>query len=217
VGLKLHNHRIIRGECPLQVWQNPAWDAVLSCLAETGKPVLWHVTQRMTACPYMGGGLHSYWKEGRPRGVNFGNRELMDVFLEKVSGHPDVPFIGAHHLHIGPESLAKLFRKHRNLRADFSCGNIVRVGDRMREADRVRWRNYTMRWKDRLLFGTDCILGGTASMWYLWDALIAHIRFVHQLRLPQQVLDGVTRANFEGVAGLEQVSLDRGAWGAVRP
>lgn len=217
VGLKLHNSRILKGEIPLDSWRKPAWDQVFASLADAGKTVLWHVTQRMTACPYMGGGLHSYWKDGWKVGVDFGNKELMEVFLEKVDSHPDVPFIGAHHLHIGPESMAKLFRKHKNLYADLSCGNIIREGDTIREDDRLRWRKYILRCKKRLLFGTDNILGGTESLWYLWDSLIAHIRFIHQMRLTDEALELVTHGNFERLAGLEPPPINRGAWGAVRP
>lgn len=216
-GLKLHNHAVIReGDSP-DVWRTKAWDEVFACCGELGKPVLWHVTQRLTDCPYMGGGRNSYWKEGWPKGVKYGNRELLDVFLEKVRTHRATRFIGAHHLHIGPNLCGALLAEHSNLFVDLSCGNIVHDGDELYAEDRERWRSYALKYPERLLFGTDCALGGTAGLWYLWETLAAHVRFLRQLRLPKPVLEGVAHANFERLAGLPTVELNSADWLAVRP
>lgn len=217
VGMKLHNHTVIMQAMDPGLWLSKAWDEMFEFCGEAGKPILWHVTQRMTDAPYMGGGRESYWKVGRPKGTKFGNRELLDVFEEVVSQHPRTQFIGAHHLHIGPESCAKLFHRHHNLSVDLSCGNIVRLGDEMYPADQKRWRDYVIKFADRLHFGTDCILGSTASNWVLWESLAAHIRFVRQLRLPVDVLNKVAHANFERLAGLDVVPLDSRQWLGVRP
>ena len=216
-GLKLHNYSVITEGAAPEVWQTREWDEVFEFCAEQGKPVLWHVTQRLTDAPYMGGGRNSYWKDGWPKGVKYGNRELLDVFLDCVKRHPKTRFIAAHHCHIGPEMFAKLFDRYPNLYTDLSCGNIVRSGDEMYEADRRRWRNYAFAYSDRLLFGTDCILGGAAGIWYLWETLAAHIRFVHQLRLDKATLEKVAHENFERIAGLAPVELKREDWAAVRP
>jgi predicted TIM-barrel fold metal-dependent hydrolase len=216
-GLKLHNYSVITEGAKPDVWLTREWDEIFEFCAEQGKPVLWHVTQRLTDAPYMGGGRNSYWKDGWPKGVKYGNRELMDVFLDCVKRHTKTRFIAAHHCHIGPEMFGKLFDKYSNLYTDLSCGNIVRIGDDMYEADRQRWRNYAFKYSDRLLFGTDCILAGTAGIWYLWETLAAHIRFVHQLRLDKTTLEKVAHENFEKIAGLTPVELKREDWAAVRP
>ena len=216
-GLKLHNHSVIIEGAKPSCWQTKAWDEVFAFMGETGKPVLWHVTQRLTDCPYMGGGRNSYWKDGWKKGVRYGNREVLEVFLEKVEQHRRTAFIGAHHLHIGPQYTAKLFAQHPNLHVDLSCGNIVRMGDILFEADRRAWHAYATRWQDRLLFGTDCILGSTAGIWYLWETLAAHIRFLHQLHLGKDVLEKIAHANYERLAGLQPVALNSADWQAVRP
>ena len=176
VGLKLLNISSIKTGRHPSVWETAKWDAILDYCGKVAKPVLWHVTQRVTDCPYMGGGDNSYWKDGRakqPKGKRYGNTELLDAFIKRISAHCDTRFIGAHHLHIGPDKAAKLLKKHPNLNLDYSCGNIVRPGDSMYEDDRNRWRKYTLKFSDRLLFGTDCMLGANAGLWYLWETLEA--------------------------------------------
>ena len=215
-GLKLHNHKVISEGAAPDAWLTKAWDEIFEFLGELGKPVLWHVTQRHTDCPYMGGGRNSYWKEGWPKGVTYGNRELLAVFLEQVARHRRTSFIGAHHLHIGPRYAEALFKAHPNLHVDWSCGNIVRIGDEMYADDREQWRAYALRQQDRLLFGTDCALG-SAKLWYLWETLAAHIRFVRQLRLPKEVLEKIAHANYERLAGLPALELNSSDWCAVRP
>jgi predicted TIM-barrel fold metal-dependent hydrolase len=217
IGLKLHNANVIRNAAAPDVWASKAWEEIFEYCGETGKPVLWHVTQRLTDCPYMGGGRNSYWKEGWPKGAKYTNHDLLDAFIDVVSRHKKTRFIGAHHLHIGPEKLGKLFDKHKNLYADLSCGNIVRVGDVMYETDRQRWRKYLLNYPERLMFGTDCILGTTVGQWLLWENLAAHIRFVHQLHLPKQLLENLTHQNFERVAEMEPAILNPAEWVGVRP
>ena len=216
-GLKLHNYSVITEGAQPECWQTSEWDDVFDFCAEHGKPVLWHVTQRLTDAPYMGGGRNSYWKDGWPKGVKYGNPELLAVFLDCVKRHRKTNFIAAHHCHIGPERFAKLFDAHANLFTDLSCGNIVRMGDEMYEDDRRRWRDYAIKYADRLMFGTDCVLGGSAGIWYLWESLAAHIRFIHQLRLPKPTLEKIAHESFERIAGLQPVALKSSDWAAVRP
>jgi predicted TIM-barrel fold metal-dependent hydrolase len=217
IGLKLHNHKLIMEAGKPEGWQSKAWNEMFDYCGEINRPVLWHVTQRLTDCPYMGGGRNSYWKDGWPKGVKYTNRDLLDVFLDCVKRHPKTKFIGAHHLHIGPNYLGALFDEHPNLCSDMSCGNIVRLGDELFEEDRRRWRDHLIKHSDRLLFGTDCILGDKAGIWYLWETLAAHIRFIHQLRLPKDVLEKVAHENFERMTGLQPVTLNSADWMAVRP
>ncbi|MBI3828066.1 MAG: amidohydrolase family protein [Planctomycetes bacterium] len=215
-GLKLHNNKLIeQGDKP-EAWLSKAWDEIFEYCGEIGKPVLWHVTQRYTTCPYMGGNQYSYWKVGWTKGVKYGNRDVLDAFLAQVRRHRKTAFIGAHHLHIGPDWCAALFNENPNLVVDLSCGNIVRFCDEMYEGDRERWRNYALRWPDRLLFGTDCALGSGDNLWYLWDTLAAHIKWLHSLRLPKEALEKIAHENFERLAGLAPLPL-HGEWMYVRP
>jgi predicted TIM-barrel fold metal-dependent hydrolase len=217
VGLKLHNFRVIQENAKPSLWRAKIWDEIFEFCGEIGKPVLWHVTQRHTTCPYMGGGQYSYWKVGWQNGVKYGNRELLDVFEECMAANRRTDFIGAHHLHIGPAKIGKLLRKHANLYTDLSCGNIVRFCDDMYEPDRQAWRAHVLKFPERILFGTDCHIGSAGGLWYLWETLAAHIRFLHQLRLPKAVLEQVAHENFERLAGLPVLPLNGADWQFVRP
>jgi predicted TIM-barrel fold metal-dependent hydrolase len=140
----------------------------------------------------------------------------MDVFEKVVSDNRNVTFIGAHQMHVGPETMDRLFADHPNLVTDTSCGCMLRQFDQMRPDDCERWRAFFLRHTERLLFGTDTALSEKAHFWNLWDALGNHIRFVHALRLPQDVLGKVMHGNFERVAGLEPPEPDQHNWGASR-
>ncbi len=60
VGLKLHNNAIMSGAAQPDCWLTPRWQKMFQVQQESGLPVLWHVTQRMSASPYHGGGVNSY-------------------------------------------------------------------------------------------------------------------------------------------------------------
>jgi predicted TIM-barrel fold metal-dependent hydrolase len=215
-GLKLHNQFVIQDGHAHTVWQSPEWAEIFDLCAELKKPVLWHVTQRHTQAPYTGGGKDSYWKIGWPKGVKYTNQDLLDIFLERVEKHKRTNFIGPHHLHMGIEKVGAFLKKYDNLSIDFSVGNIVRPFDEMYPADRETWRNYTIQFQDRLMFGTDCAFGVAENLWYLWETLAAHIRFIHQLNLPKAALEKVMHENIERLVGLEPI-IPKPVWGFVRP
>src|SRR5690606_19857022 len=98
-------------------------------LEERGRPVLWHVTQRLSASPYHGGGENSYWSEGWARGVTFTNEDLLGVTLQVMRNHPGLIVQGAHQLHVGFDRLARLFEEYPNLYIDTSCAWYVRWAD----------------------------------------------------------------------------------------
>lgn len=215
VGLKILNIRIIRQAGDHKVWLTKPWQEIFAWLESRNLPVLWHVTQRHTAAPYMGGNLFSYWSEGWKNGAKFTNEDLLAVFLENVKRFRGIPFVGAHQLHIGWDRLAQLFAEHPNLHIDTSCGCIVRPTDQMCEQDRCKLNEFFRRWHDRILFGTDVGFEPGEIDEYLLQHLLNHIRFVHQLRLPEPELQAVMHANAERILRLEPQSAMRR--GNVRP
>lgn len=222
-GLKLHNRFVIESGHAHTVWQSSQWAEIFELCGELKKPILWHITQRQTEAPYTGGGKDSYWKIGWPKGVKYTNQDLLDVFLELVEKHKKTKFIAPHHLHMGIKPVARFLKKYDNLSIDFSVGNIVRPFDEMYPADREAWRNHTIEFQDRMLFGTDCAFGGAANHWYgaanhwyLWETLAAHIRFIHQLSLPKEALEKVMHENIEKLIGFEPI-IPKPDWGFVRP
>jgi predicted TIM-barrel fold metal-dependent hydrolase len=215
VGMKILNIRIMRQAGDPKVWLSRPWQEIFAWLESKNLPVLWHVTQRHTAAPYMGGNLLSYWQEGWKNGAKFTNEDLLGVFLENVRRFRGIPFVGAHQLHIGWDRLGQLFSEHPNLHADTSCGCVVRHGDQMYEQDRRKLNAFFCKWQDRLLFGTDVCLETGCVDEYLLQHFVNHVRFIHQLQLPDAPLQAVMHANATRLLKLDPLSDMRR--GALRP
>ena len=99
---------------------------------------------------------------------------------------------------------------------DTSIGCFVAADDRMYAEDRKRWCAFFIRNADRLLLGTDVVVGTqTASTELLRQHFLGHVRFLKHLDLPQEALSKVAHENFERLAGLEPAHPF--PWGALRP
>ncbi|MDH7570903.1 MAG: amidohydrolase family protein [Armatimonadota bacterium] len=195
-GLKLHNAPVITSGEDYHVWENEAWAAIFAEANARHTPVLWHVTQRMTASAYNGGGLRAYWTQGWEKGVTYTNEDLLQQHLRLMAAYPDIPFIGAHQHYLGLERLEEIFQAYPNFYIDTSVGCIVRDGDQLYPEDRERWHAFVVRWADRILFGTDSGVGTWGALFEVnVQAFLNHVRFIHQLRLPDEVLQKVAWAN----------------------
>lgn len=208
-GLKLHNHLIMKGEAPLSSWEDEAWDEILSYLNEVKMPVLWHVTQRVSYSPYHGGGYNPYFSEGAEKGVFVTNRELVDQLCRIMDKYPNIPIISAHQMYLGLEPMAELLDKYPQLTFDTTVGFFMRWCDTIYEQDREVYYDFFVKYADRLLFGTDTDLKPDAIGPYQVEAFACHLRFIHQLRLPNDVLQKVCYANCERVLGLPPSSSAR--------
>lgn len=216
VALKLHNAPLIGDAMDPQVVISPDWHRVYHRAGELNMPIVWHVTQRLTDCPYTGGGRDSYWKIGRPRGANFSNADLLSAFLEAVAANRNTTFIGAHQLHLGPQRLTTLFAEHPNLVVDTSIGCFVAADDVMYPEDAARWREFVIAHDERILFGSDVVMSRqSAATELLRQHFLGHVRWVKQLNLPQESLSRVAHQNFERLAKLKPV--EPFPWGALRP
>jgi len=210
-GLKLLNIALICSAGDFHVWESDEWARLFAETNQRKKVVLWHVTQRVTASAYNGGNLHAYWGDGWENGATFSNEDLLQAFLGLVRAYPDISFIGAHQLYLGPDRLGELFDVHPNLYyIDTSVGGIVRWGDEMYPDDRARWRAVATRYCDRILFGTDCDVDTYGSLFEVnVQAFLNHVRFVHQLRLPDDVLQKIAWENCARLYGVEERSSSR--------
>lgn len=196
-GLKLHNAPIICDGADKDVWLSKDWGRIFGILEENRIPVLWHITQRMSASPYIGGNSCSYWKEGWERGVKYTNEDLLQVFLKIVEKYPNIDFVAAHQLHLGWDRLSALFDVYGNLYADTSVGCFVRPDDQIYEEDRINLQDIFARYSDRILFATDSLVSD--NLCDIGDGYNGHIRFIKQLRLPYDALQKISHENAERI------------------
>ena len=197
VGVKLHNAPVIVEGGDRYVWLSDAWRPVFEEIAAQNLPVLFHVTQRLSAAPYTGGGENTYWKQGWQKGVTYTNEDLLEDYLALVERYPGIRFLSAHQLHIGWDRLGQLFDRHPNLYADTTIGCFVREFDQIYEPDRQALCEIFTRYQDRLLFGTDIQLQADEKPENYEQMLRGHMRFVKQLRLADEPLQKLTHQNFE--------------------
>ena len=201
-GLKLHNKPIMVGDVSCCVWEESAWQKIFSWLEENRLPVLWHVTQRVSYSPYHGGGYNAYFSDGQKKGVIVTNQQLLEQLCRILESFPQLPIVGAHQLYLGLEPLSQLFDRYPNLYIDTSVGCFVRWCDQLYEADRQVWYDFFTRYPDRILFGTDTDLSSKGICPYQREAFASHLRFIHQLRLPHDVLQMVCYRNAERIFSL---------------
>ena len=201
-GLKLHNHRIMKGEVPFDVWETPEWQEIFAYLNEHKIPVLWHVTQRVSYSPYHGGGYNPYVTEGHAKGVYVTNEQLLAQYCSIMDRYPDIPMVAAHQLYLGLDRLGALLDKYPQLMLDTTVGFYVRRDDVMYEEDREIYYDFVMKYADRFMFGTDTDLRLDAVGPYQFEAYHCHLRFIHQLRLPYEELQMLLYKNCERVFSL---------------
>jgi len=200
-AVKLHNAPQIEDAAPADLWLGKEWHETFKVMNELRLPVVWHVTQRLPVCAYTGGGRNTYWKTGWENGVTYGNEELLQVFLRCCERHPDVPFIGAHQLHIGWERLDELFTACPNLYVDTTCGCILREYDTFYPEDKKFLRAVFIKWAGRILYGTDNFWGsGNAGAG--GGSQSEHMRFIQHLDLPEDALQKIAHGNAERLLGL---------------
>lgn len=197
-GIKLHNAGMIIEGGDHNIWLSKEWKAVFKAIEKHKLPVLWHVTQRLTDSPYVGGGRNSYWEEGWKKGIKYTNEDLLQVYLKVVEEFPGISFISAHQLHLGWDRLSALFEQHNNLFTDTSVGCFVRNHDEIYDTDREYLRNIFLKYNDRILFATDIIIRED-RMEGCNDLYDGHIRFIRQLRLPDYVLQKISHENAERI------------------
>lgn len=196
-GIKLHNACVIMDGGDHQVYLSKQWDDAFRLIGKLGLPIIWHVTQRLSDSPYTGSGRNSYWKAGWEKGVRYTNEDLLQAFLKVVEIHPDINFIAAHQLHIGWERLTGLFGRYPNLYTDTTVGCFVRKDDEMYETDRSYLRDIFIKYSNRILFSTDTYAKKVTDKDYIDFFYDGHIRFIRQLRLPEEALQKIAHRNTE--------------------
>lgn len=208
-GIKLHNHKIMKGEAPFSIWEEDAWQEIFAYLNEHKIPILWHLTQRVSYSPYHGGGYNPYFSEGAEKGIYVTNHQMMEQFERIMNKFPNIPMIAAHQCYLGLPEMAKLLDKYPQLTFDTTVGFYMRWCDTIYEEDREVYYDFFTKYSDRLLFGTDTDLKPDAISQYQFEAFKCHLRFIHQLRLPDEHLQNVCWKNTERILGLSPMGSAR--------
>lgn len=214
-GVKLWSPSLILEGRPCDEFEQKKWEGFFKIIDQRELPILWHVTQRMTASPYTGGRFQAYWSEGWKKGIKYTNEDLLQSFLRIAKAYPNAKFIGAHQLYLGWDRLAEIFDEHPNVYIDTSIGCFLRWGDTLYPGDRKKIRKFFIRYADRIVFGTDI---GIGLGWHEYScrlALMGYVNFIRQLRLPYDELQKVSHLNAEKLFKLEKSSDAR--IGNIRP
>ncbi|MFH1071671.1 MAG: amidohydrolase family protein [Candidatus Glassbacteria bacterium] len=201
-GLKLHTGDFRRQKNPdYRVMGSPAWHQVYDYCESAGLPVLIHVNEHWGDQRYAyGRGAKAFWAR-----AGYTNQELLDYFLkELVAKHPGVKWVVAHMNFQGIETLSRLFDRYPNLYVDTSIGMYLREFDRLTPEEIKPYRDFCIKYADRLLFGTDGFAyqplessyAGHVRNWWL-----PHHIFIASLGLPQETLDAITHGTCEKVLG----------------
>jgi len=214
-GIKLWSPTFIIEGRPFDEFEHQKWMPFFKIVNDRKLPVLWHVTQRMTASPYTGGSLHAYWSEGWKKGVKYTNEDLLQSYLRITKAYPDAKFIGAHQHYLGWDRLEKILNEYPNNYIDTSIGCFIRQGDIMYPEDQSIIRDFFIKYSNRILFGTDTGIGKGSHQETNRLGLIGHQQFIRQLRLPYAVLQKVSHENTERLFGIEASSDKR--VGNIRP
>jgi len=203
-GIKLHNYDIMKGIDPIIIWDDPKWQEVFEWADAERFPIIWHVTQRVSYSPYHGGGFNSYFSEGEKRGRSATNAELLEQLKGIMRKFPNIPIIGAHQMYMAPDRLAELFDEFENLHIDTSVGYYLRWCDELEERDRIPYHDFFVKYHDRILFGTDTDLVPEGICDYQKETFKNHLRFIHKLDLPYDVLQDVMYRNSERLMHIPQ-------------
>ena len=201
-GLKLHTGDFRKKDNPdYRVMGTPAWHKVYDYCESVNLPILIHVNEHWGDQRYTyGRGAKQFWAR-----AGYTNQELLDYFLsELVAKHPGVKWVLAHMNFQGTETMARLFDRYPNLYVDTSIGMYLREYDRLTAEEIKPYREFCIKYADRLLFGTDGFAyqplessyPGHVRNWWL-----PHHIFIASLGLPQDALDAITHGTCEKVLG----------------
>jgi len=201
-GLKLHTGDFRKYKNPdYHVMGTAKWHAIYDYCGQAGLPVLIHVNEHWGNQAYTTGiGSKKFWAR-----AGYTNQVLLDYFLsEMVAKHPDVKWIVAHMNFQGLESLSAMFEKYPNLYVDTSIGMFLREYDHLTPEEIAPYREFCIRWADRLMFGTDAFAYQPLESAYpehVHNWWLPHYIFLVQLGLPQETLDKITHGTCEKVLG----------------
>lgn len=205
-GLKLHMAPLVVTGADYRVFLSPAWKRVFTLLEQNRLPVLFHVTQYIGGSRYknMGGDdrkivRNRYFSEGRDRGITCTNEDLLAMFLQLVSTHPGIPFVGAHELYLGLDRLDDLLDSHDNLHIDASGGFLLNDDDDFYPQDRDLYKKFVIKQASRILYASDASTEDHVTCEQQQAMQRCRMRFIRRLQLPDEPLQLVCHRNTERI------------------
>jgi predicted TIM-barrel fold metal-dependent hydrolase len=201
-GLKLHSGDFRKNPNPdYRVMGTPEWHAIYAYCEQAELPIVLHLNQHWGDQRYTyGKGSKEFWAE-----AGYTNQQLLDYFLNEMAvKHPKVKWVLTHMNFQGNESLAHLFDRYPNLYVDTSIGMFLREFDMLSPEEIKPYRDFCMKYADRLMFGTDAFAYQPLESAYpghLRNWWLPHQLFMTQLRLPQNTLEKITHGTAEALLG----------------
>ena len=201
-GLKLHSGDF-RGKNGgrYEVMNSPGWQEIYAWCEANQLPILLHLNQHWGDQRYAYGlGSKKFWA-----GASYDNHELLEYFLAEIAGkYPKLKIALAHMNFMGNGSLAKMFDRYPNLYVDTSIGMFLREFDSLTPEEIEPYRQFCIKYSDRLMFGTDGFAFHPLESKYpdhVHNWWLPHQIFIIRLGLPQQTLDAITHGTCEQFLG----------------
>lgn len=201
-GLKLHtgDFRSKPGH-DYRIMGSDGWHAVYEYCGQADLPVALHLNQHWGDQRYTyGRGAKEFWAK-----AGYTNQQLLDYFLNEIAArHPRTKFILTHMNFQGCDAVARIFDRYPNIYTDTSIGMFLREFDSLTPAEIKPYRDFSIRYADRLMFGTDAFAYHPLASDYpghLRNWWLPHQIFLAQLRLPQETLDKITHGTCERILG----------------
>lgn len=198
-GLKLHTGDLPRHD--YRIMGSEGWQTIYEYCGQADLPIALHLNQHWGDHLYTTGeNSKEFWAK-----AGYTNQQLLDYFLEQIAArHPRTKFILPHMNFQGCDALARIFDRYPNIYTDTSIGMFLREFDSLTPAEIKPYRDFSIRYADRLMFGSDAFAyQPLASDYagYLRNWWLPHQIFLTQLRLPQEILDKITHGTCERVLG----------------
>ena len=200
-GLKLHSGDFRGKAGDYKIMGSENWHAVYDYCGRAGLPIALHLNQHWGDQRYTTGrGAKEFWAK-----AGYTNQQLLDYFLNEIAArHPKTKFILTHMNFQGCDALARIFDRYPNVYTDTSIGMFLREFDSLTPAEIKPYRDFSIRYADRLMFGTDAFAYHPLASEYpghIRNWWLPHQIFLMRLRLPQETLDKITHGTCERILG----------------
>lgn len=192
---------------------DPYFDPIFAACEHDGTPMIWHVADPGTFWD-----LERIPKRFLDRGWYYGDgtymsyEQMYDQVLHVLQKHPQLKVTFAHFFFWSekPEALAQLFETYPGVSVDLTPGAEMYADFR---ENREYYREFFVKYADRILFGTDTSFNGTEMQRFTQrsdavrdfvttdDTVTVIVETCSGLKLPEDAAQKILYQNFEAAAG----------------